>query len=331
MANPLSFTYYGHKDFNSEWAPHHNVSDMWHVQGLVHELRLDQAVYGFSLSVSRLAVGLDHYVLIECALEDMLNRAHYRTGGLITPKDDKAVPLLTDADCLIWGEQAQMLLDGDALALRLRGEGFGLDLRLDRTLPEVWYGRDGLLRFHHRRPANGRMYNAVLPALVAGGRMTLADRSVRVVGRAAFDRLWGNYPLKRAASHWERMYLFFNNGDELLLTDFPLAVYHTGVWLNKRSSTKSLGEYALQAVDHLEVDGWRFACGWKLHIPEYTSRSFLLIPQDKDEYRLPVSRPVLGIYDEEGSLHGYGFCGLMPAARNELKRIDPKDVLLGKK
>ena len=330
MANPLSFTYRGHRDFNSEWRPHQNVTDMWHVQGLVHEVRLDQALYGFSLSVSRLMVGLDRYTLVSCALEDLLNRTHYAAGQVIGPKDE-GPRLQADADSLIWGEQAQMLLDGDAIALRLRGDDFGLDLRLDRTLAEVWHGKDGLLRFSHRRPAGGRMYNVVLPYMIAGGRLELNGRSMRVVGRAGFDRLWGNYPLRRAASHWERMYLFFNNGDELLLTDFPRAIYHTGLWLNKRSRNKALGEYALQAVDFQEVDGWRFASGWKLHVPEYSSEAFLLIAQDKEDYRLPVSRPMLGIYDEQGGVRGYGFCGLLPAARNELKRVDPKAILLGKK
>ena len=144
MANPLSFTYRGHRAFNSEWQPHQNVSDMWHVQGLVHELRLDQALYGFSLSVSRLAVGLENYTLVSCALEDLLNHTHHAAGQVIGPKGE-GPRLQADADSLIWGEQAQMLLDGDAIALRLRGEDFGLDLRLDRTLPEVWQGRPAAL------------------------------------------------------------------------------------------------------------------------------------------------------------------------------------------
>ncbi|MBR5430722.1 MAG: hypothetical protein IK116_09400 [Firmicutes bacterium] len=329
MANPLSFTYYGHRSFNEEWPPHPNVTDMWHVQGMIHELRLDQALYGFSVSLSRLTAGLEQYTLISFGVEDVLNRAHYGAERVIGPKDEEAAPLLSDEDSLIWGDGAQLLLERDAVAVRLRGDGFGLDLRLDRTLPEVWHGKDGLLRFNHRRPV-GKMFNVVLPSLVAGGRLTLNDRSLRVIGRAGFDRLWGNFPLKRALGHWERMYLFFNNGDELLLTDFPHAIYHTGLWLNKRSSNKALGEYVLQAVDQLELNGWRFACGWKLHIPEYSSDAFLLIPQDKDDYRTPVARPLLGIFDEQGSVRGYAFCGLLPGARSEAKRIDAR-TLLGKK
>ena len=330
MTNPLSFTYHGHRTFDDEWQPHRNVSDMWHVQGLVHELGLDQALYGFSLSVSRLAAALEEYTLIRCSLIDLLKRDHYTVGRLIGPKDE-GEGLLADADSLILGEQAQLLLDGDAIAVSMRGEDFGLDLRLDRTAAEVWHGKDGLLRFHHRRPFSGRMYNVVLPSLVAAGKLQLPDRTVSVVGRAGFDRLWGKLPLKRAAAHWERMYLFFDNGDELLLTDFPRAIYHTGLWLNKRGGNKALGEYALQAVDYQEVDGWRFAGGWKLHVPEYNSEAFLLIPLDKDDYVLPVSRPVLGVYDEQGGIKGYGFSGLMPAARGELKRLDPRSILLGGK
>ena len=328
MANPLSFTFHGHRTFNEEWTPHQNVSDMWHVQGLVHELRLDQALYGFSLSISRLAVGLEYYTLISYSLTDMLARAHYTVDQVVGPKDDG---LLADADSLIWGEQAQMLLDGDAVAVSLRGDDFGLDLRLDRTLAEVWHGKDGLLRFHHRRPGSGRMYNVVLPSMIAGGKLQFKDRTVPVVGRAGFDRLWGDLPLKRAASHWERTYLFFDNGDELLLTDFPQAIYHTGMWLNKQGSNKALGEYALQAVDFQEAEGWRFASGWKLHIPEYSKDAFLLIPLDKDGYSRPVSRPLLGVYDEQGTVLGYGFSGLMPAARQNIKRVDPKALLLAGK
>ena len=331
MANPLSFTYNGHGDFNREWGQHRNVSDMWHVQGLVHELRLEEAVYGFSVSISRLEVGLNYYTLIRCDLEDMLNRTHYFLERVLDAKSEDEPGLLVDDDSILCGDEVQMLLDGDAIALRLRGEDFGLDLRLDRTLGEVWYGKDGLLRLTNRGLNRGKLYNVVLPSLVAGGKLMLNDRTMRVVGRSGFDRLWGSFPLSIARCHWERMYLFYNNGDELLLTDFPLAIYHTGLWLNKRSSSRSLGEYALQAVDYHEVDGWRFGCGWQLHIPEYSSEAFLLIPLDKDEYSLPVPRPILGIYDHNGGLRGYGFSGLMPGARNELKRVDPKAILLGKK
>lgn len=330
MANPLSFTYNGHRSFNEEWLTHHKVSDMWRAQGLIHELRLDQAIYGFSVSVSRLALGLKYYVLVSFSLDDMLN--HRRYAQLQAGEEGKeAAPLLVDEDSLLWGDQAQILLDGDALALRLRAEDFSLELRLDRTLDEVWHGKDGLLRLGNRRLNRGKLYNAVLPSLVAGGKLQLADRSLRVVGRAGFDRLWGELPLNRGKCHWERMYLFFNNGDELLLTDLPLAVYHTGMWLNKRSGGRSFGEYALQALDHQEVDGWRFGSGWKLHIPEYSSEAYLLIPLDKEQYSLPLSQPVLGIFDEQGELRGYGFCALMPGARNELKRIDAKALLMGKR
>ena len=325
MNNPLSFTFNGHRNFNQEWPRHRNVSDLWQVQGLIHELGIEQALYAFQLSVFHIDAGLESFDAVSCSLDDLLKLEHH--GGAWNLHslhgEQSGEKLYVDDNSIIFGEYAQMLLDGDAVALRLRGLDFGLDLRLDMARGEVWHGRDGLLRFAHSGLfKRGMLFEGVLPSMIAGGKLYMGGNTTRMIGKAGFERLWGRFPLRRARAHWERFYLFFDNGDELLLTDFPNAIYHSGMWLTRRDGAKRLGEYALQAVDFLELDDWRFACGWRLHIPEYSERTLLLIPVDCSHYSLPVSRPVLAICDEQGRMLGRGFGELMHGARNELDKIN---------
>ena len=325
MNNPLSFTYKGHASFNEEWDRHRNVSDIWQVQGLIHEFGIDQALYSFRLSVTHVDAGLESFDMVSYALDDLLRlEQHSSTWNLHSlHADGGGEQLFVDHNSVICGDYAQMLLDKDAVALRLRGLDFGLDLRLDRTLDEVWHGRDGLVYLGNSRTLKrGKLFNGVLPSMIAGGKLYMGGRSARVIGKAAFERLWGRFPLRRAKAHWERFYLFFDNGDELLLTDLPYSLYHSGLWLTRRGGARTIGEYALHAVDFLEIEDWRFACGWRLHIPEYSEQTLLLIPLDRAQYRLPVSRPVLGVFDGDGNMLGRGFGELMHGARNELDKIN---------
>lgn len=304
---------------DTEWQPHHGSSDVWQTQGV---LRDEAGVgYGFRMSVHRVRAGLESFCVINSALHHFASGKTSAGRWSIHHLDGEKDNLFIDADSIIFSDSAHLMLEKDALALRLRGAGFGLDLRMARTLPEVWFGEDGRMPL----PTLGRrlksLYNCALPGLSCVGRVYLADGSSnRVRGTASCERLWGAVPLRLAKTHWERFYLFLDYGDEISLTTFPYAGQYAALCMPRGVPPFALYDYLLEAVDFLEIDEWRFASAWRLSLPQYSHTTYYLSPLS-EQFRLPAAHPVLGVYDADGMRLGYAFSELLPGARNEIDRI----------
>ncbi len=304
--------------FEQEWRAHHNCTELWVCQGIFNEALLPESMYAYRASVRIMHLGARMLCAADFALSDLLHAKsfeYHAKSGKDKPGRDW---LYLDQDSLLVGEALQVLYEKDALALRLRDPAFGLDLRLDRAEPPYWCGGGEALSLGDRGKT---LFAGVLPHMPAVGRLYFADYSMRVQGRSAFERVWGRFSLLQAAQNWERFYLFLNNGDEMVICQYPFA--NTGwAWcLPEHKPGFSLKNYKMTAVDFLEIDEWRFASGWRLEAPEYRSAAYYLIPLISDQFCLPVSRPALGVFDADGNRLGYALSELYPGARNELKRL----------
>ena len=309
----------GHRSFQEDWLPHRGISDIWQLSGIFQESKIPQAVYSFRFSLYRVAAGVESFDRVRILLDDLLHNRSYGDRWNLRSSKGEREELHIDENSILFGEHAQILLEGNVMALRLRGESFGLDLRLDCPEHEFWFGTDG--RMPISTEGRQKVHQCTLPGISAVGHLYLQNNSVRVEGKAVFERFFGKQPLRQAKYHWERFYLFMDNGDEIALTTFPYGGFHTGMWFPQAQEATLLSEYALDAIDYTEVDEWRFASSWKLQIPSISPTQVFLLPLYEKQFHLPISHPVLGIYDQEGRQLGLGLAELLPGARNQLSRI----------
>lgn len=321
MANTLAYDPRSHQSFEQEWRQHHNCTDIWAAQGIIHETLLPEASYSYRFSLQRTRAGMESYSSVHFSLSDITHNKCFEYRASFPHEKDERALLHIDGDSLLLGEAAQILVESDALALRLRSGEFGLDLRLDRAAPPFWYGADGLMNLSARPSSRRALWGCALPLMPAVGRLYFADYSMRVAGDSSFERMWGRFPARQAALHWERFYIFFNSGDQMMLMDFPFGKYGLAHCLPKEKDGFVMKDYQFTAVDFLELEEWRFANGWRLEAPEYRSHPFYLIPLINEQFRLPICRPLLGVFDRDGNRLGFALAELQPGARNELKRI----------
>jgi hypothetical protein len=307
--------------FQENWRPHRDVADIWQIQGILHEPSLPQAVYSYNLSIFKISYPFESFYAIHYGLGDTLS-AHDDNELAIIPiqKGDKA-QLSFDEDSIFFDEHAQILDTEHAFALRLRGTDFGLDLRLDKKRPPVWYGENGKVYLSKIRREAKSLFGGVRTNMKTFGRLFLDGRDVRVEGVSALERCWGRVPYKIAQIHWEKFYLFLEDVGEVMLMNFPLGGFSEGIYIPKKGAPLRLSNYRLKTLDYLEIDDWRFSSLWQLDIPRVNLGPYYLIPVIKSQFALPVCRPLVGVFDKDGKNYGYGYAELMPGAQNKLDRI----------
>lgn len=308
--------------FDADWRPHRKCSDFWLAQGLVHESGIPEAAYAFHLSLMRINAGLESFLRVDISLSDLLHGKLY-ASRLCLPYITKIerFDCYIDEESIICGQQAQVMLAPDGLALRLRGEDFGVDLRLDRMMPEIRLGSPGEIFLTKNRHPHYVLRGGALPHLKAGGCIYTPQGRLRVEGTAGFEHYWGQYPLKRAAVHSEHFYLFFERGDQIMINEFPYGGHRFGHCFPLKHKPFAFDQFEVEAVEYTEVDDWRFSAGWRLRLPQYSQTAYYLAPLIPEAFRLPVCCPVAGVFDKDGNRLGYAVGQLMPGARNEVDKI----------
>ncbi len=322
MQNTVQYNKQKHgESFMDEWLPHREASDIWQFQGIVHEIDAPQSIYSFRLVIYKINYLLEPFYAIHYNLSDILKTTDYTESIVIPIKPGKKIQLSFDEESLLFADMAQVLDTEHAVVLKLRGNEFAIELRLDKDYQPVWYGDDGKV-FLARTPKESRaIFCCALPRMNTFGRITLAERDFRVQGISAIERSWGKMPLKSASTHWERFYLFFDDMDEMALINLPLAGHMDGIYLHHNLEPMRIREFSLEPVEYIEIDEWRFSSRWELNIPAINRGPYYLIPLIKSQFALPVCRPFVGIFDQEGKRYGYGYGELHPGARNELDTI----------
>lgn len=327
MAQEISLNHREGHSFDENWLPHRSATNIWQVQGLFWERHIPQAACAFRMSVHRVAAGINAFTAIAMSIDDLLHSRSYAGRWSFNSLNNEAGGLFIDEDSIIYQEKVHILLADPALALRLREGEAGLDMRMERAQAEVCHDKLGEpLVIGPPKRRRGALHYCLLPRLKCGGHFYLPDGSVRVEGRAMAERLWGRVPLRRADSHWERFCLYFEDGNQVLLTEFPYAGGHFALILPADLSQPKpvAADFRLEAIDFIEVEEWRFAAGWRLTMEELPHHTVYLIPLIKEQYSLPTPRPVLGLFDKNGNHLGYALSELLAGARNELDKISLK-------
>ena len=304
-----------------EWLPHREASDIWQFYGLIHEMDSPQSIYSFCLSIYRVHNLLEPFYSIYYSLTEVLKTTDYTERIVIPIKPGKRPQLSFDEESFLFGDVAQVLDTEHAVVLKSRGGEFSLELRMDKNCPPAWYGNNGQVALSSRKKDPRNIWGCAWPQMQTFGRINVGDRDFRVQGIAAIERLWGKLPLKAARSHWEKFYLFFDDGDEMSLINIPLADHNDGLYLHHNLPPMRISEFSIEPLEYIEIDEWRFSSRWELNAKSINRGPFYLIPLIKTQFALPVCRPLVGIFDQEGKKYGYGYAELQPGARNELDTI----------
>ncbi|MDO4731946.1 MAG: hypothetical protein Q4B50_00315 [Bacillota bacterium] len=321
MQNLLVYSTKAYHSFSEEWLPHRDCNEFWSLYAV---LRGSGFSYGFRLEIRHLQGLFDSFDEAYFALND-LEQGNFWSHRYLLPHvaRSRQQDMIFDHNSFFCRDNIQMLLEDGHLALRIRGEDFFLDFSAELSAEDIWVDNGGGLRIlSGPRPMSSLMcgwkpMRACFAKLKHSGKEEL-----RLQGEACFERIWGCFPIHNAKSHWEKFCFLLHNGEILSLLDFPYAEKSYAWLISGEKGLSSFSGQKLNVEDSLEIEEWRFGCGWYLELPERPS--YFLVSLQKDEFVLPVPRPVLGVYDEAGLHLGTAFAELMPGARNELNTIPLK-------
>ena len=321
MYSTLPYNKTEHGGFMENWLPHRDVLDIWKIQGIINESIISKATYSYSLTIYKVEYPLESFFAVQYSLGDILKATGFSERVIIPIIPGKKPQIDFDNESMFCGEHAQVLDTEKAIVLRLRGNGFGLDMRLDKFNDPIWLGEDGRFAVRDSKVASKSLYMGTMPAMRSFGRLYLDGQDLRVQGVSSIERCWGKVPVRDARIHWEKFYLFFNNNDEISLISMPLLQKQKGLYIPDQGETVAMDSFMIEPVEYLEIDEWRFSSLWRLRLPEIKQEPLYLIPMIKSQFVLPICRPVVGIFDRLGHNFGFGHVELMPGARNELDKI----------
>ena len=320
MQNILVYSTNEHKDFMDEWQPHRNCNECWSFYGLLPDMQPGGSLYGFSLVIRHFQSRLDAFSEVLFAFSDITRSTswerHYLLPHVLRSRQKE---LIFDQDSFFCQEKIQLLLENNCLALRIQDEELSFDLCAEFSTPTQWSGDSGI-RILPGPKLISTLQCGWTPFMKCFAKIQPAGRPMlRLEGHAAFERMWGCYPIYSAKTHWEKFYFFMDDGTEMVLLDFPYAQSSKGFILRPGQGIEEMQDYSLTALDSLEIEEWRFGSGWRLDMAD--KQPLYLIALQKDQFKLPIPRTVLGVYDQNSKQMGVCFCELMPGARNELSMI----------
>ena len=320
MQNILMYSTNEHKSFMDEWRPHRNCNECWSFYGLLPDTQPGGSLYGFSLTIRHFQARFDAFSEVLFAFSDITRSTfwerHYLLPHVVRSKQKE---LIFDQNSFFCKEKIQMLVENNYLALRIQEEELSFDLCAEATTLIQWFG-DSDIRILPGSKHPVALQGGWTPFMKCFAKIQPAGRSMlRLEGHAAFERMWGCYPINSAKTHWEKFYLFLDDGREMALLDFPYAQNSKGFIMHPGQEIKEMQDYSLTALDNLEIDEWRFGSSWRLDMAD--QQPLYLIALRKDHFKLPITRTVLGVYDQNSKQLGVCFCELMPGARNELSSI----------
>lgn len=326
MQNLLENMTKEYKGFIDEWQPHQNCSDFWSLYSILKDGALGGSVYALSVIIRHIRTTFDSLFEVFCSLTDVTCSRTWERRYLIPHAiRSKKKDLYFDHNSFLCGDKVQLLLDSKAMAVRVDLGGIRLDLCAETTNATQWMKEENMPCLKSGRKSIATLMGGWTPHLRCAGKLFREEQtSLRLQGVASFERLWGQIPIVSAQVHWEKFYLFLDNGTEVVLLDFPYGKkqYSTGFSLQQEKEISPLSNVSVQVVDFLEMDEWRFSSGWRVNISDNTS--FYFVPLVREQFVMAVPRPIVGVYDQSGKQLGYGFSELTPGARNELRRIPLK-------
>lgn len=154
------------------------------------------------------------------------------------------------------------------LAVTATGADFSFSLDLSTTRPLVLQGDAGYSRKSEQGQAS---YYFSQPYFSAKGILTLAGKSIAVMGQAWMDREWSSQPLASGQTGWDWLSLHLESGEKVML--FRLRQndgknYFAGNWIAPDGSSSQLASDAISMSPSIftAVAGRTVPTSWRVSV-----------------------------------------------------------------
>ncbi len=201
-----------HPDYQTEW---------WYYTG--HLQTEEGNRYGFELTFFR--VGLDpaarntssfaakDLYFAHFAVSDLKNRKFWYEEKMNRPGPGLAGAKVSALDTQ--NEDWRVLREGSSHHLTAQGDSFGLDLKVQSTIPVIFHGIKGYSR-KGSSPGNVSQYFS-LPLLLAQGTLRVGAQEHQVSGKAWMDHEFFSGKMDPDETGWDWFGLQFSDSTELML------------------------------------------------------------------------------------------------------------------
>ena len=201
------------------------------------------------------------------------------------------------------------------VTIRVRAEGFTLDLALDSTKPMVLHGDRGLSAKGHT-PGNASYYYS-FTRLRTEGAVQFGGETFQVQGESWFDHEWSTSSLEPGQTGWDWFSLQLSDQSELMLfrlrhASDPGQDYSSGTLIGADGSVSPLqgDEFSIKVLDQWQnpASGVRYPSGWTLRVPAQ-DLELRVIPLQEDQEIRASFRYWEGAADVSGSSNGASVTG----------------------
>ena len=307
-----------HGTFEEEWLPHKRAYDCWRCSGYLHDFYNSSKLYAYHLHLHKLSKLSKVYYQLFITCTNISDGKHYQRHFII---DQNIKKIDIDADSIFCGEEVQLLMEKEAMALRVSDSEFGLELCLLKNKGAFWQGELGRISPESNNNGNSheQLFDYFYPQMTTYGRIRCGEESARVKGKSVFERTWGNIVLKRKQRHWESIHLMLNNNEELNIVSFPHSNTNYCAFVSKDNALV-FPDAQVTATECFDCEKYLFAKSWQVQCNDDV---YLLQPLSSKNSNLPFHDMVMGIFDSNGDTRGYALSSSWVGARaNEPGMID---------
>ncbi len=207
------------------------------------------------------------------------------------------------------------------LHLSAQGEGFAIDLRLERgAKPRIDQGEQGLAR-KGATPGKASYYYS-FTRLPTHGEILIGERRFAVSGSSWWDREWASSAMPASQVGWDWFALQLTDGRELMFyrlrdQDGRTQAFSSGVLVSADGAHRKLqaADVRLEATRHWQTDdGIRYPVAWRLAVPDAGLDLHVETAFDDQEMHHSV-RYWEGAVGVSGSHNGVGYLELSGYAR----------------
>ncbi len=304
-----------HGTFEEEWLPHKRVYDCWRCSGFLHDFYNSGNLFAYHINLHKLVRLSNEYYMLFIECEDINEGKNYQRQFILEQNKNNVD---IDADSIFCGEIAQLLVEKEAMALRVFDTQFSFEICLLKNKGAFWRGESGLV---HPEVNNNKeqLFSYFYPQMTTYGRINLGGKSVRVKGKSLFERVWGNIALKKIQRHWETIHLLLNNNEELNIINFPHCKINNSALINNNDAL-SFPDTDISPLECFDCEGYNFVKSWQV---KYNGNIFALQPLTKESSNLPFNDMALQVQDEYGNIKGYALsCSWVGARAKEPGNID---------
>jgi predicted secreted hydrolase len=224
---------------------------------------------------------------------------------------------------LAWIDDWSLELQPDgAFALRAKGEGTALDLRLATTKPWVVHGENGISQKAEGEGRASHYFSGT--RLATTGTLSVVGKSVRVSGESWLDREWATNQLTAEQVGWNWFSIQLDDGTELMLYQMRtrgggLDPNSSGTFIAIDGTAQHLrrDDYELTPSQYWtsKETGGRYPVAWQLAVPKLGVQLRISTPLTAQELVLKPIAYWEGLIDVEGTragakMHGHGYMEL---------------------